>query len=102
MRFIFTDEERWCEDETQDGAWLSKQTGWWFPDGRILIWTKDQPKLRQIGVAVHEGLEYIMIWKGGFNGNVVHWIANIFEFVASLGRADLSWARQDWKKIRKT
>lgn len=107
MRFLFTDQDRHVEDEYQDGGMLSEQTGWWYPDGTILIWTK-QSIPKQIGVAVHEGIEYILMHKifRIFKNNrrlfdvlasVSHFIANEFEFVASLGTADQYWGKQDWK-----
>jgi hypothetical protein len=61
MRWIFTDVDRLCKDEYQEEL-LSEETGWWFPNGDILIWTK-QPFLMQIGVGIHESIEYILVHK---------------------------------------
>ena len=98
MRWIFTEEDRFCEDEYQSGTWLSEETGWWFPNGTVLIWTRGLSRRQQIGIAVHESVEYIMIHKLRMRGNGSHWIANCLEFIASLGAADLSWKPQEWKQ----
>ena len=98
MKFIFTDEDIFCKDEYRDGNWLSQETGWWFPDGRILGWTPGQSRLQQIGIATHEVVEYLLVCRLGLPGNLGHWIANCPEWVASLGRADLSWERQEWNQ----
>jgi len=96
---VFTDVDQWCEDEYgQEGSWLSDETGWWYPDGRILVYKLGHSFLQRIGIAVHECLEYIMIEKLGLGRNVSHFVGNVFEFVVSLGTARQSWARQVWMK----
>jgi len=98
LKVVFTDVDQWCEDEYQEGSWLSEETGWWYPDGRILVYKPGNSFLQRIGIAVHECLEYIMIMKLNWIRNISHFIANVFEFVISLGTANQSWARQVWKK----
>ena len=107
MKFIFTDKDQYFKDEYQE-AWLSEETGWWTPKGIIYIWTKGISKLRQIGIAVHEGFEWIILcrviyrlrkdYRKTFSllANVAHNIANILEFVSSLGTADQYWGKRDW------
>lgn len=96
MKFIFTDVDRWLRDEYQGETLLSEETGWWCTNGEILIWTRGQPKLRQIGVAVHEAIEYIMMVKLKLRGNGSHLIANCIEFIVSFGTADLCWKSREW------
>lgn len=107
MKFCFTDVDQYFKDEYQE-AWLSEETGWWTPDGIIYIWKPGQERLKQIGVAVHEGFEWFIICKVikglrknhralfSFLANSSHVVANILEFIASSGRADQSWGKQDW------
>jgi hypothetical protein len=100
MKFIFTDKDQTFKDEFQESR-LSESTGWWTPEGEIYIWTKGTTRKQQIGIAVHESFEYIVLVKilrkrFRWSYNHVHWIANWLEWVASRGEADLSWELQDW------
>ncbi len=101
MKFIFTDVDQTFSDELQKDALLSDQTGWWTPEGDIYVWTKGTTRRQQIGIAVHESFEYILMVKilrkrFRCSYNLIHWIANCLEWVASKGEADLSWEPQNW------
>ena len=93
MKFIFTDVDQTFNDEFQKDALLSDQTGWWTPEGEIYIWTKGTTRKQQIGIAVHEGFEYLVMVKilrkrFRWSYNLVHWLANCLEWVVSLGEAE--------------
>lgn len=67
------------------------ETGWWYDNGLILVFTEGLSRLQILGVAIHETIEYLLESKLKFRHWVAHFIANIFEFCFSLGQGDIEW-----------
>ncbi|MCI4407467.1 MAG: hypothetical protein JHC26_00100 [Thermofilum sp.] len=71
---------------------LSEETGWWTADGEIFVYLPNCRTMREIiGVAIHEGLERLLVRKLGMSRTWAHMVANIAEKVVSLGKARLYW-----------
>lgn len=112
MKIIWTDKDQFFADEYQE-AWLSKQTAWWTPDGKIyvyLLFEGHNMWLKCVGSTVHESVEYILVKKLHLRKllkplriwevycNVCHWFSNICEIITSLGFSikNTNWKWQKW------
>jgi hypothetical protein len=90
---VLTNRDYDFEDE-EDGevVWLSDETGWWTEDGKIFVYMPAyKTKREQIGIAVHEWLERLLVVKLRMSRVWAHRIANIVEKVVSFGKARLYW-----------
>lgn len=77
----------------EDGINLKDETGWW-ENNKIYIYTQGLKSLQKFGILTHELVEMLLVKKLYFRENLAHFIANIFEFIITLGKP----VNQVWKR----
>lgn len=74
-----------------EGARLSYETGWWDYRGIVWIWGPEISRMGKLGIGVHESVEMVLEGKLGMPHRWGHFVANILEYVISLGKSKPEW-----------
>ncbi|MEO0233445.1 MAG: hypothetical protein ABIN15_05270 [candidate division WOR-3 bacterium] len=70
---------------------LKDELGFW-EENKIYIYKEGLNTLQKFGIFIHEFVEFILEKKFHLPHNLAHFIANIFEFILTFGKA----AEQVW------
>lgn len=81
LHIILTDEDIYFP---QDKVWLSKEQGYWERN-RIYIYTRNSCSIVKWSIFIHELIEMILEKNFKIPHKFSHQIANIFEFLLTLG-----------------
>jgi hypothetical protein len=90
IKIILTDEDLVFYDEGEE-VHLAEETSWWDESGWVYIYEPELSRLQKVGVGVHEFVEMVLIKKLKMPRNWAHRVANVLEYIVSLGKADLYW-----------
>ncbi|MEN3045124.1 MAG: hypothetical protein ABDH37_07935 [Candidatus Hydrothermales bacterium] len=67
------------------GTNLKDELGWWEND-TIYIYNNQLNGWEKLGILLHEFVEMVLVEKLHFSKKQAHFIANIFEFIFTLGK----------------